>query len=107
MIFGVNRPVVPLIRKMSTARVRLANSTVRPTRSWDHFSCFWLGTSPPPGRNQRPAPAFAQTHHLLAAYGSADLGDNNRPPPPSPRHVDRGTRVGNSARATKYATPPQ
>src|SRR5215469_14072 len=40
---GENRPTVPLIRKMRAASVMLANSTVRPTRSCDHLSCFWLG----------------------------------------------------------------
>jgi hypothetical protein len=34
---------VPLIRKIKTMRVALAITTVSPTRSCDHFSCFWLG----------------------------------------------------------------
>jgi hypothetical protein len=39
----VNHPPVPLIRKIRTMRVALAATTVSPTRSCDHFSCFWLG----------------------------------------------------------------
>jgi hypothetical protein len=34
---------VPLIKKIRTMRVALATTTVSPTRSCDHFSCFWLG----------------------------------------------------------------
>ena len=43
MILLVNHPPVPLITKIRTPRVTLANTTVSPTRSCDHFSCFWLG----------------------------------------------------------------
>ena len=43
MILLVNQPPVPLITKIRTASVTLANRTVSPTRSCDHFSCFWLG----------------------------------------------------------------
>src|SRR5208282_360576 len=43
VILRVNHPPVPLIRKISTASVTLAIRTVSPTRSCDHFSCFWLG----------------------------------------------------------------
>src|ERR1035437_5668970 len=43
VILRVNHPPVPLITKIRTARVTLANRTVSPTRSCDHFSCFWLG----------------------------------------------------------------
>jgi len=42
-IFFVNHPPVPLIMKMRVARIMLAATTVTPTRSCDHFSCFWLG----------------------------------------------------------------
>ena len=54
MILGVKRPPVLLMRKTRTARVMLANSTVSPTLSWDHFNCFWLGTfSPEQRRHER------------------------------------------------------
>src|SRR5260370_23238845 len=43
VIFLVNHPPVPLIRKIRTMRVALATTTVSPTRSCDHLSCFWLG----------------------------------------------------------------
>src|SRR5208282_3312459 len=43
VILRVNHPPVPLIRKISTMSVALAATTVSPTRSCDHFSCFWLG----------------------------------------------------------------
>jgi hypothetical protein len=39
----VNHPPVPLIKKIRTMRVTLAATTVSPTRSCDHLSCFWLG----------------------------------------------------------------
>src|SRR6266536_3113604 len=42
-ILRVSQPPVPLIIKIRTAKVTLANTTVSPTRSCDHFSCFWLG----------------------------------------------------------------
>src|SRR5208282_4746966 len=43
LILWVSHPPVPLITKIRTAKVMLANTTVSPTRSCDHFSCFWLG----------------------------------------------------------------
>jgi hypothetical protein len=43
-IFRVNRPVLPVITKIKMASVMLAMITVSPTRSWDHFTCFSLGT---------------------------------------------------------------
>jgi hypothetical protein len=43
VILRVNHPPVPLITKIRTPKVMLANRTVSPTRSCDHFSCFWLG----------------------------------------------------------------
>src|SRR5258706_8973128 len=44
LIFLVKTPPVPLIRKIRTPSVMLAKTTVSPTRSCDHFNCFWLGT---------------------------------------------------------------
>src|SRR5580658_2464906 len=43
VILWVNHPPVPLMTKIRTASVTLANRTVSPTRSCDHLSCFWLG----------------------------------------------------------------
>ena len=40
---GVNSPFVPDMRNRRKAKVRLAMTTVSPTRNCDHFSCFWLG----------------------------------------------------------------
>src|SRR5258707_15795245 len=53
-ILLVNHPPVPLIRKIRTASVTLATRTVSPTRSCDHFSCFWLGN------------VVCQRHHIIA-----------------------------------------
>ena len=39
----MNSPAVPDIRNKRNPSVRLATITVIPTRSCDHFSCFWLG----------------------------------------------------------------
>ena len=48
----MNSPPVPPISKISTARMMLPTSTVNPTLSCDHLSCFWLGTIPPrPGHS--------------------------------------------------------
>src|SRR5580700_6012750 len=43
VILRVNHPPVPLMTKIRTMSVTLANRTVSPTRSCDHLSCFWLG----------------------------------------------------------------
>src|SRR5208337_2851745 len=74
MIFLVNSPVGPVMTKMSTARVISAKSTVSPTRSCDHFTCFSLGTfcrSPldaPAAQRQPPRITLLQApHHNMAA----------------------------------------
>src|SRR5208283_6052864 len=70
-IFLVNRPVVPVMTKMRTAKVISAKSTVSPTRSCDHFTCFSLGTlsRSPLGRacrnhpnNRKPVLAWGPGH---------------------------------------------
>src|SRR5207237_3294788 len=72
-IFLVNQPPVPDMRKMSTARVMLAKRMVRPTRSCDHFNCFWLGKFSPEQRLHRSSPpSGCREQDFAASYQTAD-----------------------------------
>src|SRR5436305_15238825 len=50
--FLVKIPAEPLIRKIRTARMIVATTTVMPTLSCDHLSCCWLGTLFPVGEQK-------------------------------------------------------
>src|SRR5579864_4817799 len=72
-IFFVNQPPVPDMRKMRTASVMLARRTVRPTRSCDHFNCFWLGKFSPEQRLHRSSPpSGCREQDFAASYQTAD-----------------------------------
>src|SRR6516162_10977784 len=97
-------PVVPLIKKMSTPSVMLANRTVRPTLSCDHRSCFWLGTHSSPGRECRPAQPFDRHRHGRA-HGS-NWPDHSRPVRRLAVQLRGVASVGNRPKASRYATAP-
>src|SRR5438105_9678751 len=62
---SVNRPVVEDIRETTSISPTTATTTVIPTRSCDHFNCFWLGKFP---RLPRRLCASANGNRCSAAH---------------------------------------
>src|ERR1039457_1902238 len=79
VILLVNHPPVPLMTKIRTAKVALANRTVSPTRSCDHFSCFWLGSGVSKRHNIIANVAKFQDRRFLRAKKNGAGGKTKAP----------------------------